>query len=143
MKDAKTSDRVKPPVAKKQKLNDETEEAPRPTGRTKAEESLDINEKAPHTAGAVVSEDVNDGAIVSERPAETAPSQKDHVEDESDFDSLYLRAVTQEFAADLDKLRKAPDFKDSSVPILIKALKQGSSLFSEEEKRTAMSQKGA
>lgn len=41
------------------------------------------------------------------------------------------------FADDLEKLRSAPDFKDSSVPILVKALKQGSALF-DEKQRTVM-----
>ena len=50
------------------------------------------------------------------------------------FDNLYLRTVTEAFGNDLEKLRKAPDFKESTVPILIEALRQGSSIFSEEEK---------
>ncbi|MCJ1338491.1 hypothetical protein MMC09_003779 [Bachmanniomyces sp. S44760] len=55
-----------------------------------------------------------------------------------DFDALYLRSVTSEFADDLDKIRNASDFSDKSVPILIDALKQGSSMYSEDERRIAM-----
>lgn len=61
---------------------------------------------------------------------------------EDNFDSWYLRLVTKQFSADLDKLREAPDFKDASVPVLIEALKQGSTLFGEDEKWVAMKQAG-
>lgn len=54
---------------------------------------------------------------------------------EADFTSWYLRQVTKELDEDLDKIRAASDFKDSSLPILINALQQGTSLFSKEEKQ--------
>ncbi|EUC41629.1 hypothetical protein COCMIDRAFT_70156, partial [Bipolaris oryzae ATCC 44560] len=50
------------------------------------------------------------------------------------FSTLYLRKLATEFADDLDKVREAPDFKASSVPMLIHALKQGETLFSGEER---------
>jgi hypothetical protein len=43
--------------------------------------------------------------------------------------------VTKELEEDLDKIRSASDFKDSSLSVLITALQQGNSLFSPEEKR--------
>ena len=52
-----------------------------------------------------------------------------------EFSAIYLRKIASEFADDLDKVREAPDFKASSVPMLIHALKQGESLFSGEERR--------
>lgn len=54
---------------------------------------------------------------------------------QDDFSALYLRKIAAEFADDLDKVREAPDFKASSVPMLIHALKQGETLFSGEERR--------
>jgi ribosome assembly protein 3 len=47
-----------------------------------------------------------------------------------------------EFHEDLDKIRSSADFKDSSVPILVNALRQGQSLFSEEEKKGIMGDNG-
>ena len=58
--------------------------------------------------------------------------------DPEDFESLYLKQVTEEFADDIDKLRKAGDFTDSSVPILVDALKQGAAMFSEEDRKILM-----
>jgi ribosome assembly protein 3 len=52
-----------------------------------------------------------------------------------DFSAIYLRKIAAEFADDLDKVREAQDFKASSVPMLIHALKQGESLFSVEERK--------
>lgn len=49
-----------------------------------------------------------------------------------------MQQVTTEFADDLDKVRNASDFTEKSLPILIEALKQGTSLYSEEEKRKVM-----
>ncbi|KAF2130165.1 hypothetical protein P153DRAFT_264455, partial [Dothidotthia symphoricarpi CBS 119687] len=53
---------------------------------------------------------------------------------EDEFNTIYLRKITTELADDLDKVREAQDFKASSVPMLIHALKQGGSLFSKVEK---------
>ncbi len=50
-----------------------------------------------------------------------------------DFAAFYLKKVTAELGEDLDKIRQAKDFNDSSLPLLIHALQQGAALFSEEE----------
>ncbi|KAI0576305.1 Dihydrodipicolinate synthase 2 [Pyrenophora tritici-repentis] len=63
------------------------------------------------------------------------PSSKAGKQAQDDFSAIYLRKVAAEFADDLDKVREAQDFKASSVPMLIHALKQGESLFSVEERR--------
>ncbi|MCJ1399301.1 hypothetical protein MMC11_002503 [Xylographa trunciseda] len=55
------------------------------------------------------------------------------------FESFYLQAVTREFADDIDKVRNASDFKDSSLPILIEALRQGVGIYGEEERERVMS----
>ena len=55
-----------------------------------------------------------------------------------DFETFYMKQVTTEFADDLDKIRNADDFNEKSLPILIEALKQGTSIYSEEEKRRIM-----
>lgn len=57
------------------------------------------------------------------------------VQSKEDFTAIYLRKIAAELADDLDKVREAQDFKASSVPMLIHALKQGEKLFSAEEKR--------
>ena len=49
--------------------------------------------------------------------------------------------MTEEFASDIDKLRAAPDFRDHFVPILVEALGQGASIYSEEEKARVMGTK--
>ncbi|MCJ1320861.1 hypothetical protein MMC15_006202 [Xylographa vitiligo] len=54
------------------------------------------------------------------------------------FESFYLQAVTREFADDIDKVRSASDFKDSSLPILIEALRQGVGIYGEEERERVM-----
>jgi ribosome assembly protein 3 len=43
-----------------------------------------------------------------------------------------------ELEEDLDKIRSAGDFTDSSLPILITALRQGEAVFSPEEKQRIM-----
>lgn len=61
---------------------------------------------------------------------------------EDDFSSYYLRKVTMELEEDLDKIRSAGDFTDSSLPILITALRQGEAVFSHEEKQRIMGKQG-
>ena len=72
--------------------------------------------------------------------AATKPTQsQSQAQSQEDFNAIYLRKITTELADDLDKVREAQDFKASSVPMLIHALKQGESLFSAEEKRRVVS----
>jgi ribosome assembly protein 3 len=51
------------------------------------------------------------------------------------FTQLYTRQAAQEFAEDLDRVRRAEDFGAGAVPLLIAALQQGASLFSADEQR--------
>ncbi|KIW02838.1 uncharacterized protein PV09_05895 [Verruconis gallopava] len=75
-----------------------------------------------------------DQAVLAEPEAAESPMSKEQ-SSEADFDSWYLRQVTKELEDDLDQIRSAGDFKDSSLPVLVTALQQGASLFSTEEKR--------
>jgi ribosome assembly protein 3 len=55
------------------------------------------------------------------------------------FPSFYLQRATREFAADLDALRAADDFKpDSSVPLLVHALQQGAGMYGDAERERVM-----
>lgn len=58
------------------------------------------------------------------------------------FNAYYMHKVTMEFADDLDKIRGTDDFSDAALPLLINALRTGSSLFSvEEQNRVATAAK--
>lgn len=52
-----------------------------------------------------------------------------------EFSSSYIQRLTQELSEDLDKVRNADDFKADSVPFLVHALVQGSSQFSQDDKK--------
>lgn len=52
-----------------------------------------------------------------------------------DFTSYYLQQSTKEFAEDLDKIRSADDFKGDALPLLIKSLQQGTSMFSAADQK--------
>lgn len=55
------------------------------------------------------------------------------------FTQTYLRLLTVQFSNDLDSLRRAADFKESSsVAILVNALKQGENLFTTVEKEIVL-----
>jgi len=43
--------------------------------------------------------------------------------------------VAKELEDDLDKVRSAGDFSDTSLPVLINALQQGEAIFTDEEKK--------
>ncbi|KAI1635794.1 ribosome-assembly protein 3-domain-containing protein [Biscogniauxia mediterranea] len=53
----------------------------------------------------------------------------------ADFTSYYLQQSTREFAGDLDTIRSADDFKADALPMLIKSLQQGTSMFSAADQR--------
>lgn len=53
---------------------------------------------------------------------------------EQAFEEFYLKQATKEFANDIDKLRSAPDFNERHIPVLIRALRQGTASFGKEER---------
>lgn len=61
---------------------------------------------------------------------------------DDEFSSIYLRKIASELADDLDKVREANDFTIRSLPMLIHALKQGQSIFGEEDKRRVVGAAG-
>lgn len=71
----------------------------------------------------------------SKAKSRSAPSSSSAKVAEEDFAAIYLRKVTGELGDELIKVREAPDFKSSSLPMLIRALKQGQSMYAVEEKR--------
>ena len=64
--------------------------------------------------------------------------QHEKTDEPDDFEAWYLRAVTEQYANDLDKVRQAPDFKDSSVSILVKALRQGAEIYGKRDRDVVM-----
>lgn len=73
---------------------------------------------------------------VQQQPEVAETRLKSRQEVEQLFDATYLQQASKEFADDLDRLRTANDFKgDRSVQVLVAALRQGTSCFSEDEKR--------
>ena len=85
--------------------------------------------------------DIDNTIRHQEAPASDSKSPQEPESDartthqEEDFSQFYLRNVTAALADDLDKVRAASDFSDEKVGMLIRALKQGEEIFSEEEKR--------
>ena len=47
-----------------------------------------------------------------------------------------MRQLTTEFGDDLNAVRLSKDFGDNSLPMLVRALRQGVNIFNAEEKRT-------
>ena len=69
---------------------------------------------------------------VSQQPERI--QQRRPVDPDKAFEEFYLKQATKEFANDIDKLRSAPDFNEKHVPVLIRALRQGTACFSIEER---------
>lgn len=79
-----------------------------------------------------------DTSKLSSTSPENANNEPPAEPEETDFDSYYLKQVTNEFADDLDNLRKAGDFNEEFLPILIGGLKGTAGVYSEEEKAKVM-----
>lgn len=69
-----------------------------------------------------------------QRQGMTATPKSEEARHNDSFDDFYLQQITHEFADDLDKIRQASDFKERSLPVLVAALKQGASNYTEEER---------
>ncbi|CAK4034230.1 Hypothetical predicted protein [Lecanosticta acicola] len=84
----------------------------------------------------LITEEPEDSDMKDARPNEEirVPQQR-RLDPEKAFEEFYLRQVTKEFANDLDKLRSAGDFNEKSIPMLVRALKQGTSCFSQDDKQ--------
>jgi hypothetical protein len=112
-------------------LKKEASPAPAPTPAKK-------EKKKKSKTGSTPDAQANEDVAMTDAPASPPPTKaasKASKQAQEDFSTIYLRKVAAEFADDLDKVREAQDFKASSVPMLIHALKQGESLFSVEERR--------
>ena len=46
-----------------------------------------------------------------------------------------MQRLAIEFSEDLDQMRNADDFNDAALPVLVKALEQGVSMFTPEEQQ--------
>lgn len=57
------------------------------------------------------------------------------------FNAYYMQKVAAEFADDLDHIRNADDFSDTSLPMLVNALQAGAAIFSEEDRKRIVSSK--
>jgi ribosome assembly protein 3 len=139
--------------------NREQDEAPAPapkavksrkTTRTSSPSSSSSTSSAPSSPARDVR--MKDAASPSPSPSSSSSSPAptsapkpptDAAKEQKAFADIYLRKVAAELADDLDKVREAQDFKASSVPMLVHALRQGESLFSGEEKRRVVGSAGA
>lgn len=66
----------------------------------------------------------------------TTTTKTTHAHTDTDsFEDFYLKQITKEFADDIDIIRQASDFKESSLTVLVAALKQGATIYTEEERR--------
>lgn len=54
------------------------------------------------------------------------------------FEEYYMRLLTTEFGDDLNSVRLSKDFGDKSLPMLVRALRQGVNIFNAEEKRVVV-----
>ncbi|CAI6339025.1 unnamed protein product [Periconia digitata] len=73
--------------------------------------------------------------LKSKSQASTAGQPRTETDTDEEFAAMYLRKVTGELGDDLIKVREAQDFKSSSLPMLVHALKQGRSMYSIDEKK--------
>jgi ribosome assembly protein 3 len=119
----------------------EVVEAPAPIDsppKSAKKEKKKKSQPAQEIDGDTPMEDAEAAPTPASTPASIKKSKSDAKVDaqfKEDFTTIYLRKIAAELADDLDKVREAQDFKASSVPMLIHALKQGEKLFSVEEKR--------
>jgi len=56
-------------------------------------------------------------------------------EDIATFGRYYMKKVTEEFAEDLDRIRRADDFHGGALELLVKALQDGTAVFATEDQR--------
>ena len=62
-----------------------------------------------------------------------------HAAVDADFSSYYLQLATQELSEDLEKVRKADDFKADSISFLVHALRQGAGQFLTDDRQRVVS----
>ena len=108
---------------------------------TVKEKKKEKKEKKDKAAAPVSSSDVS--MADSDSSPAPEPGNLESQVNEEDFGPIYLRKITAELGDDLDKVREAPDFKASSLPMLIHALRQGEGIFSVEQKRRVVGAAGA
>ncbi|KAF4556274.1 Hypothetical protein D9617_1g081500 [Elsinoe fawcettii] len=78
-------------------------------------------------------ENLNNSVRMSEQTSGSTAKASDKQAEQA-FTDFYLRQATKEFGDDLEKLQKAPDFKNGSLEIIVEALKQGQPTINEEDR---------
>ncbi|KAK1766536.1 ribosome assembly protein 3 [Phialemonium atrogriseum] len=66
---------------------------------------------------------------------QSTPGNTAQADVSSEFRSYYLQRATKEFSEDLDQVRNAKDFNNDAIAMLIHALQQGTTMFSEEDQK--------
>ncbi|SMY28946.1 unnamed protein product [Zymoseptoria tritici ST99CH_1A5] len=114
--------------------NESAASTPEPVSEVPQEQPIKKQKKSKptSTAPARSDEEVASHSIVIP-PQEISKNSQDQAHEKA-FSDFILRQTTNEFANDLDKLRSAGDFNERSVPMLVRALRQGTACFSVEER---------
>lgn len=58
------------------------------------------------------------------------------------FEEYYMQLVTSEFGEELNQVRKAKDFNERSLPMLVRALRMGVNIFDAGEKKAVVGSLG-
>ncbi|SMR63579.1 unnamed protein product [Zymoseptoria tritici ST99CH_3D1] len=114
--------------------NESAASTPEPVSEVPQEQPIKKQKKSKSTSTAPArsDEEVASHSIVIP-PQEISKNSQDQAHEKA-FSDFILRQTTNEFANDLDKLRSAGDFNERSVPMLVRALRQGTACFSVEER---------
>lgn len=107
----------------------------------KNEEVEDSDDEALEINAELADEDENDGSVdmssASVHPKTLIPKELNLEKTKSDteFENYYTQLMTKEFGDDLNKLRQSKDFTDSSLFLLVRALKQGANIFDDTQRK--------
>lgn len=107
----------------------------------KNEEEDDSDDEALEIDADLADEDENDGTVdmssASVHPKTLIPKELDleNSKNNAEFEDYYTQLMTKEFGDDLNKLRQSKDFTDSSLFLLVRALKQGANIFDETQRK--------
>lgn len=103
---------------------------------------LEIEDTTTTSAGAQYPEQAHPKSAI---PAELSTlsgsaTEEEDAEANAKFSEFYLTAMTKGFGEDLDQLRESKDFvAQSSMPLLIRALKEGINMFDQDQRQFILS----
>lgn len=100
---------------------------------------VDVNLDIEDTSASQYRDVEHPKSLIPDQLDSNAAAEETAAENTAKFNEYYLQLMTTGFGEDLDALRESKDFTASSMPLLIRSLKEGINMFDADQRNLILS----